>query len=120
MTALAPILLLIAGLYAAVGLVVALAFATRGVSRVDHAARDAHPLFRVLIIPGAAALWPVVLRWWARAGPEPGKTSVNRDLRRTHRRAWLFLAIAIPVLLLSALAARPGPAIPPQPIPAAP
>ncbi len=53
--------------YCAVGLVVGAAFVVRGVQRVDAGARGAPMLFRVLILPGAAALWPVVLRWWLRA-----------------------------------------------------
>lgn len=65
---LARIILLLAGAYALVGLLVAIAFAARGVDRVDAGARGAPAGFRLLIIPGAAALWPVVLRWWARAG----------------------------------------------------
>lgn len=64
---LARVILLLTGAYALVGLLVAIAFAARGVDRVDAGARSAPAGFRLLIIPGAAALWPVVLRWWARA-----------------------------------------------------
>jgi hypothetical protein len=52
-------------LYAGVGIVLALAFATFGVTRVQAA--PVSPGARVLILPGAAALWPYVLLRWLRA-----------------------------------------------------
>lgn len=60
-------LLYLIGVYAGIGLVVAAVFSWRGVARVDPAARGAHWGFRLLILPGAAALWPLVVRWWVRA-----------------------------------------------------
>jgi len=53
--------------YAMIGLVFAGAFSVWGVQRLDSAAKGGHPLFRVLIIPGAAALWPLLLMRWIRA-----------------------------------------------------
>jgi hypothetical protein len=50
--------------YAVAGLIVAVAFVSFGVQRVDAAARGAGIGFRVLILPGAIALWPVLLRKW--------------------------------------------------------
>lgn len=55
----------LAQLYAAVGLIVGLAFLLRGIDRVDPAARGAHA-FRPLILPGLVLLWPVVVTRWAR------------------------------------------------------
>lgn len=52
--------------YAAIGLVTALAFAAFGVTRVQPM-----PLTlpaRILIVPGAGALWPYVLVRWIKAG----------------------------------------------------
>jgi hypothetical protein len=50
--------------YAALGAVVALAFLTVGIERVDPAARGAYA-FRPLLLPGVILLWPLVLwRWW--------------------------------------------------------
>ena len=54
--------------YAVVGVVFALAFVARGVSRVDHRAAGVGIWFRLLIFPGAAALWPLLLTRWMRAG----------------------------------------------------
>jgi hypothetical protein len=57
----------LAGAYVAAGVVFAAAFVTWGVQRVDPAARGARLGFRLLILPGSAALWPLLLRRWLRA-----------------------------------------------------
>jgi len=54
--------------YLAVGVVFALAFVTVGAQRVDHNAKGGPVGFRLLILPGSAALWPVLLVKWLRAG----------------------------------------------------
>jgi hypothetical protein len=64
-----------AGVYLGLGAVFAVLFAWRGVERVDPAAAGGSLGFRLLILPGAAALWPLLLRRWAsgvRRPPEPG------------------------------------------------
>lgn len=62
---LAQIVADVAGLYAGTGLVFAGAFVVRGVGRVDPVAAGARWGFRLLIIPGTVALWPVLLgMWW--------------------------------------------------------
>ena len=53
--------------YAALGLVFGLAFVALGVSRVDPVARGSGLGFRVIVLPGAVALWPVLLKQWIRA-----------------------------------------------------
>lgn len=50
--------------YAAVGVLFGLAFVITGVTRLDPAARGTSVAFRVLILPGAAALWPFLLLRW--------------------------------------------------------
>ncbi len=56
-------------LYAAVGVVTAFAFVVFGVTRVQPAPVSLGA--RILILPGAAALWPYVLRRWLKArGPQ--------------------------------------------------
>jgi hypothetical protein len=57
-------------LYAAAGFGVGLAFVTAGVSRVLPDAWAFTPGARLLILPGAAALWPYVLLRWFKA---PGR-----------------------------------------------
>ena len=53
-------------LYAGIGAAVALAFAAFGVTRVQPMSMSLGA--RVLILPGAAALWPYVLIRWIKAG----------------------------------------------------
>jgi hypothetical protein len=66
MSATASILLSALALYAAIGAVVALAFAIVGVTRVQPASVTLGA--RILILPGALALWPYVLARWIKAG----------------------------------------------------
>jgi hypothetical protein len=58
--------LFVVAAYALAGAVFALAFVTVGVVRLDAAARGASWAFRALILPGSAALWPVLAVKWAR------------------------------------------------------
>jgi hypothetical protein len=52
-------------LYAVIGIATALAFVTFGVTRVQPAPVSLGA--RILILPGAAALWPYVLLRWLKA-----------------------------------------------------
>jgi hypothetical protein len=52
-------------LYAVVGIATALAFAIFGVTRVQPAPVSLGA--RILLLPGAAALWPYVLLRWLKA-----------------------------------------------------
>jgi hypothetical protein len=56
-----------AGLYAAMGLVFACAFLTLGVGRVDPLSNGSGIGFRLIILPGVAALWPLLLTRWIQA-----------------------------------------------------
>ena len=51
--------------YLAVGLVFALAFVARGVAAIDPDAREMPWPARLLILPGVAALWPLLLWKWS-------------------------------------------------------
>ena len=53
-------------LYAALGLVFAIGFVGVGVHKLDPAARGTSIGFRLLILPGVAALWPMFLARWTR------------------------------------------------------
>lgn len=61
-----------AALYAAVGGVFALCFLILGLTRIDHGASGAGFLFRLLIIPGLIALWPLMLVRWIAGGQPHG------------------------------------------------
>jgi hypothetical protein len=58
--------LLVVAAYALAGVVFALAFVTVGVTTLDPAARGTSWGFRALILPGSAALWPLLAVKWAR------------------------------------------------------
>lgn len=60
--------LLAVAAYAAAGVLCAALFVSRGIDRVDPGARGAGWGFRLVVMPGCAALWPLVVAWWARAG----------------------------------------------------
>ena len=66
--------------YAAVGLCFAVAFAAAGAARIDPNAHGASLGFRLVVLPGATALWPLLLRRWLRGAPPPLE-------RNAHRRA---------------------------------
>jgi hypothetical protein len=55
------------GLYGLAGVVFAIAFLARGIGRVDPAAQHAPWGFRLIVMPGVAALWPLLLARWVRA-----------------------------------------------------
>ncbi|MBL0926666.1 MAG: hypothetical protein IBJ11_03305 [Phycisphaerales bacterium] len=63
----ADAVILFAALYASIGVGFAMLFVARGVGRVDPVARSAGVGFRLVILPGAAVLWPVLLRLWWRS-----------------------------------------------------
>jgi hypothetical protein len=62
MDAVATIVFGIFALYVAVGLVIGAAFVIVGVTRVQNAPATAGA--RILFLPGAVALWPIVLSRW--------------------------------------------------------
>jgi hypothetical protein len=57
--------------YALAGLLFAIPFLARGLSRIDPAAHGAHWAFRLLITPGVIALWPILALRWLAAAPGP-------------------------------------------------
>ena len=50
--------------YLVLGLAFALVFVLRGVATIDPAARGMPLAARLLIVPGAAVLWPLLLWKW--------------------------------------------------------
>jgi hypothetical protein len=74
-------IVLVAGVYLAIGLAFALLFVVRWVGRVDPAARSGTIGFRLLIIPGSALLWPLLAGRLLRGTTEPPEE------RNAHRLA---------------------------------
>ena len=50
--------------YSAIGLLFAVVFLTAGISRVDPASKGSGIGFRLIVLPGVAALWPLMLKRW--------------------------------------------------------
>jgi hypothetical protein len=63
--------LILLGAYLACGLVFAIPFALMGVKRIDPHAAHGSPGFRLLVIPGTMAFWPLLLRRWLTGVKEP-------------------------------------------------
>ena len=78
---LADWIVLIAGVYLAIGVLFAIPFVLKGVSRVDPVAAEGSQGFRVLIFPGVVALWPLMLARFI------SKSSAPSEERNAHRRA---------------------------------
>ena len=57
--------------YAGLGLLFAVPFVFRGVQRLDSEAKGSGIGFRLLILPGAASLWPLFLYRWTHGVTEP-------------------------------------------------
>ena len=66
--------------YAGLGLILAVPFVWFGVQRVDSEAQGSGVGFRLLILPGVAALWPMFLYRWTRRIVEP---PVEKNPHRT-------------------------------------
>ena len=68
--------------YSVAGFVFAAMFVSVGVQRVDSEARGSRITFRLLIAPGVAAFWPMLLVRWIRGATEP---PVERNRHRMQR-----------------------------------
>ncbi len=77
---LARILVDVVCLYAGIGVVVALWISFRGLHRLDPVAGHGTWGFRLLILPGLAALWPLML---ARCVQGRGQPPTERTAHRT-------------------------------------
>jgi hypothetical protein len=58
-------------IYGCLGLLFAVPFVCLGVQRLDSASRGSSVGFRLLILPGVAAFWPIFLDRWRRGIAEP-------------------------------------------------
>ena len=54
-------------IYAAVGVCTALAFVTSGIGQILPQPASFTPGARLILLPGAAALWPYILARWLKA-----------------------------------------------------
>ena len=68
-------------LYLLAGLAFATWFALAGAGRLDPIARNGSKGFRLLVIPGAALLWPGLLLRIVRGGPAPPEERTEHRVR---------------------------------------
>jgi len=101
-----------AAIYAGCGLIVAVLFLALWCKSFDPSAMEGSWGFRVLIVPGIIALWPVILAkvWTVRSGGSaqgPAETPVRQEtLRRNHGLAFIALATLGPLLFAVAFVWR--------------
>ena len=66
--------------YIIAGLVFAIPFVLFWAQRVDHAAKGSSLGFRIIIIPGVAAFWPMLAIRLLRGKTKPIERTAHRDL----------------------------------------
>lgn len=62
--AVAELVVNVLGIYAAIGALFGIAFVIAGIGRIDPVAKDSTLGFRLIVLPGAALLWPLLLKRW--------------------------------------------------------
>jgi hypothetical protein len=78
MVAFAEVLTVVVGVYVAAGLLFAVPFVLRGVNRIDPVAREGTWGFRLIIVPGVVALWPLLALRWLRGRQPPAERNAHR------------------------------------------
>ena len=69
------------GVYLAVGVVFAIPFLVKGVGKIDPVAAAGTVGFKLAILPGVIALWPLLARRWLTG------TTTPPEEKNPHRRA---------------------------------
>jgi hypothetical protein len=72
-------------LYVIAGLIFAVPFVLRGVNRIDPVARESTWGFRIIILPGVVALWPLLATRWLGGRRPPAERNAHRDAARVAR-----------------------------------
>lgn len=104
--------LVVAGVYGAVGLLLLLPLHRFVLPALDASADGASWGFKVAVSPGLIALWPVILWKWLtlrRGGNPHGRPDApvsSRGIRRTQALLIKLVAIAIPLLAAAAMLGR--------------
>ncbi len=71
------------GIYIVAGIVAAVPIVLFGIMRLDPAARGSSRLFRLMILPGVIAFWPLLLgRWFSGRSNPPAEKTPHKDLTR--------------------------------------
>jgi hypothetical protein len=61
------IILAIVAIYLFAGLVFAIPFVSKGVTKIDEGAHGSTWGFRIIIIPGVIVFWPLLLKKWLKS-----------------------------------------------------
>jgi hypothetical protein len=69
------IILAIVALYLFAGLVFAIPFVSKGVTKIDEGAHGSTWGFRIIIIPGVIVFWPLLLKKWLKSPTRPVRTA---------------------------------------------
>jgi hypothetical protein len=69
------IILAIVALYLFAGLVFAIPFVIKGVTKIDEGAHGSTWGFRIIIIPGVIVFWPLLLKKWWKSPTRPVRTA---------------------------------------------
>lgn len=69
-------------IYVALGVLFAVPFVVKGVGRIDPVAREGTWGFRLLIVPGVVALWPLLAKRWIDGAAPPVEDNAHRRLAR--------------------------------------
>lgn len=65
-------------LYALVGVIFGIPFVLRGVNRIDPVAPQSTRGFRLVILPGVVAFWPLLAVRWLRGSGPPEERNAHR------------------------------------------
>lgn len=71
------VILLITASYLSAGLLFAVVFVLKGVTRIDEAAKGSGWGFRLIIIPGTIVFWPLLLKKWVMVKENQGATKTD-------------------------------------------
>ena len=75
----ANILVLLLGVYMGIGLIFSIPFVLKGAGKIDSTAAGGTIGFKLLIIPGAIAFWPLLAnRWRKKTGEPPEEKNPHR------------------------------------------
>jgi len=103
----------VASAYSIVGVSFAIPFVLFWSGRVDPAAKAGTLGFRLAILPGTIAMWPLMALRTLRSfrqgtkHPQPERHETASVQRRVHGAAFISLSVALPVVCTLALLARP-------------
>jgi hypothetical protein len=79
-------LVLAVEIYLVAGWLFAVPFVLYGAGRIDPRARGGSVGFRLLILPGTAALWPLLALRWLRGASPPEERNAHRCAARAAER----------------------------------